>query len=231
MAVERTPVLEWSRQQTKWVVYGTSIAVVGEIGSRLLYLFVLVPFFHSTPLAVWIEIALITLSLLPLPLTIGLAILSARLWDIDVIINRTLVYGTLTASLALVYAGLVIGLQFLVRGLIGVSQLAIVGSTLAITALFQPLRRRIQAVIDRRFYRHKYDAARTLAAFSATLRNEVDLDQLREHLLAVVQETMQPAHVSLWLRPPEKNGKHTIDTRIYHTVVSHNEGEQERLQS
>jgi hypothetical protein len=216
------------RQQTKWVVFGTSIAVVGDIGSRLVYLFVLIPFLHRTPLAVSIEVALITLSLLPLPLTIGLAILRARLWDIDVIINRTLVYGTLTASLALVYAGLVIGLQFLVRGLIGGSQLAIVGSTLAIAALFHPFRRRIQAVIDRRFYRHKYDAARTLAAFSATLRNEVDLDALREHLLNVVQETMQPAHVSLWLRPPEQNRTHTIDTEIYHAVASHDEGEQDR---
>lgn len=195
------------RQQTKWVVYGTSIAVVGDIGSRLLYLFVLIPFLHRTPLAVSIEVALITLSLLPLPLTIGLAILRARLWDIDVIINRTLVYGTLTASLALVYIGLVIGLQLLVHGLIGGSQLAIVASTLAIAALFQPLRRRIQAVIDRRFYRRKYDAARALAAFSATLRNEVDLDALREHLLNVVQETMQPAHVSLWLRPPAPDSK------------------------
>ena len=195
------------RQQTKWIVYGTSIAVVGDIGSRLVYLFVLIPVFHSITLAVWIEIALITLSLLPLPFTIGLAILRARLWDIDVIVNRTLVYGTLTASLALVYAGLVIGLQLLVRGLIGGSQLAIVASTLAIAALFQPLRHRIQAIIDRRFYRSKYDVARALAAFSATLRNEVDLDTLREHLLNIVQETMQPAHVSLWLRPPAPDSK------------------------
>ena len=195
------------RQQTKWVVYGTSIAVVGDIGSRLVYLFVLVPLLHRTPLAVSIEYVLIYLSLLPLPLTVGFAILRARLWDIDVIINRTLVYGTLTASLALVYTGLVIGLQLLVQGLIGGSQLAIVASTLAIAALFQPLRRRIQAIIDRRFYRRKYDAARALAAFSATLRNEVDLDALRKHLLNVVQETMQPAHVSLWLRPPEQASK------------------------
>jgi len=195
------------RQQTKWVVYGTSIAVVGDIGSRLVYLFVLVPLLHRTPLAVSIEYALIYLSLLPLPLTVGFAILRSRLWDIDVIINRTLVYGTLTASLALVYSGLVLVLQLLVQGLIGGSQLAIVASTLAIAALFQPLRHRIQEIIDRRFYRRKYDAVRALAAFSATLRNEVDLDALRKHLLNVVQETMQPAHVSLWLRPPELASK------------------------
>jgi len=124
----------------------------------------------------------------------------SRLWDIDVLINRTLVYGTLTAILASVSIGLVIALQFLLRGLIGqTSDIAIVASTLAIRALFQPLRKRIQQVIDRRFYRRKYDAARTLAAFSATLRAEVDLSRLSEDLVAVVQETMQPAHISLWL--------------------------------
>jgi hypothetical protein len=134
---------------------------------------------------------------------IGIAILRYRLWDIDVIINRTLVYGSLTILLVGLYVGLILALQVLVRAVTGnISQqpLVLVASTLVIAALFQPLRRRLQNVIDRRFYRRKYDAARVLAAFSATLRTEVDVDTLREHLLAVVQETMQPSHVSLWVR-------------------------------
>ncbi len=136
----------------------------------------------------------------------------SRLWDIDTLINRTLVYGLLTALLAAVYAGLIIGLESL-AGVItrqGSQQpVVLVVSTLVIYALFQPLRSRIQSIIDRRFYRRKYDAAKVVAAFSATLRQEVDLDQLREQLLAVVQETMQPASLSLWLLPrkPEEASK------------------------
>jgi fumarate reductase subunit D len=192
------------RQQTKWVVYGIAVlCTVIVVGVVLL----IVPAL-SSPSSLYPSLALEvvgTLLLLLIPLSFGFAMLRYRLWDIDILIRRTLVYGTLTAILTLVYVGLVIGLQALLRGIISQgSSVAIVISTLAIAALFQPLRRRIQQAIDRRFYRRKFDAARVVATFSATLRQEVDLDQLREHLLAVVQETMQPAHVSLWLRPPKQ---------------------------
>jgi hypothetical protein len=143
-----------------------------------------------------------------IPISFGIAILRNRLWDIDIIINRTLIYGTLTAILALIYFGLIFALQFLLRGIINQkNDVAIVVSTLVIAALFQPLRHRLQQFIDRRFYRSKYDTAKTLEAFSATLRNEVDLNQLREELIAVVQETMQPSHVSLWLRKSDNERK------------------------
>ena len=195
------------RQQTKWVIFGLFCSLL----LLLLATFtggIVPPTNVAGALLNLASSALLTLGFLLIPLSITMAILRSRLWDIDVLINRTLVYGALTVILTLVYVGLVIGLQALLRGIINQgSGVAIVLSTLAIYALFQPLRRRIQRIIDRRFYRSKYDAAKTVAAFSATLRQEVDLDQLREHLLAVVQETMQPAHVSLWLRPPEHAGE------------------------
>ena len=139
-----------------------------------------------------------------IPLSIGIAVLRSRLFDIDVVINRTLVYGSLTAMLALVYFGGVTATQAIFRALTGQEQqpqLAIVISTLVIAALFNPLRQRIQSFIDRRFYRRKYDAIKTLEAFSVKLRDETDLNALSDDLVGVVRETMQPAHVSLWLRP------------------------------
>ena len=152
-------------------------------------------------------------SMLAIPFTLGIAVLRDRLWDIDVIINRTLVYGTLTATFGLIYVGLALGLHFFLRGLIQLTNdIVLVVTTLAIAALFQPLRKRIQTVIDRRFYRQKYDAAKTLADFSAVLRDEVDLNQLTEYLVTVVKETMQPTHVSLWLCPLEQ--PQTRNTRV-----------------
>jgi hypothetical protein len=153
-----------------------------------------------------------TLSFAGTAVAIGFAVLKYRLYDIDLIINRTLVYGALTTALALVYFGGVATIQAIFRVLTGQEeqgQFAIVVSTLVIAALFNPLRRRIQAFIDRRFYRRKYDARKTLETFSAKLRDETDLDALSEDLATVVRETMQPTHVSLWLRPdtPPKGGQ------------------------
>jgi hypothetical protein len=187
------------RQQTKWVVFGVAVLVTVSVSGELLGL--IFPVLASPGSLYPLAYNMVSF-LLPLliPLSFGFAMLRARLWEIDVLINRTLVYSTLTVILTAVYVGLVIGLQALLRGLISQdSGVAIVISTVAIYFLFQPLRRRIQRIIDRRFYRRKYDAARTLAAFSATLRNEVDLHQLCEQLVAVVEETMQPAFISLWL--------------------------------
>jgi hypothetical protein len=141
------------------------------------------------------------LFLFPIPISIGIAVLRYRLWDVDVLINRTLVYGSLTVTLGMVYVAGVVGLQALFRAVTGqASDIAIAISTLAIAALFQPLRTRIQRIIDSRFYRRKYDAARALATFSTRLRDNVDLEDLSEEIMAVAQETVQPSRLSLWVR-------------------------------
>jgi hypothetical protein len=196
------------RQQTKWVVFGVTACVALIVGFLLPVVFFPV---LTRPGVVSLVFDLTgltiagSLGLLLIPFSIGAAILRYRLYDIDVIINRALVYATLTLTLAVVYLGSVALLQYLLRSLTGQqSQLMIVASTLGIAALFQPLRRRIQSTIDRRFYRRKYDAARTLEAFSARLRNDRDLGQLKAEVLSVVRETMQPAHVSLWLRDGDR---------------------------
>ena len=192
------------RQQTKWVIFGLISFLMLLLLQGLTAQFIQ-PSTAGGALFSLVSPALPALGFLLIPLSVTIAILRSRLWDIDVIIRRTFVYSTLTVILALLYLGLVIGLGALVRlltGQAGQSPVIIVASTLAIAALVQPLRHRIQASIDRRFYRRKYDAARTLEAFSATLRDELDLNQLREHLITVVQDTMQPSHVSLWLREP-----------------------------
>jgi hypothetical protein len=202
------------RQQTKWVVFGTSLGLGGYLIGILVVFGLLREVFNINVIIFLMCSTFVDGLLLLFPISIGIAILRSRLWDIDIIINRTLVYGSLTVILTLLYFGLIFALQSLFQGVFKQNNaVAIVISTLVIAALFQPLRHRLQRLIDRRFYRNKYDAAKTLEAFSATLRNEVDLSQLRVHLLTVVQETMQPAHVSLWLRSPEHDGMYQAPWR------------------
>jgi hypothetical protein len=189
------------RQQIKWFAYSAAVLVGG-------FFFVVAPAQAiAGPGAAFV---FIMIGLMGIPVAVGIAVLKYRLYDIDVLINRTLVYGSLTALLVALYFGGIVVLQRVFVFLTGQqSTLAVVASTLLIAALFTPLRRRIQSFIDRRFYRRKYDARKTLEAFSAQLRNETDLNALSEDLVGVVRETMQPAHVSLWLRPdtPRKGGK------------------------
>jgi hypothetical protein len=187
------------RQQVKWLAYAMVVTVVGGTLTYVLYDVATVPLWLG-----WAGFILLMVGLVGQPVAVGIAVLRYRLYDIDVIINRTLVYGSLTAILTGVYFGGVTATQALFRTLASqeqLQQLVVVGSTLAIAALFNPLRRRIQGFVDRRFYRKKYDAAKTLEAFSAKLRDETDLQALNEELVKVVRETMQPAHVGLWLRP------------------------------
>lgn len=179
------------RQQIKWLAYGGTV-VVGAICVGALII----------PWSVLVSIVIMSVSLLVLPVFTGIAIVRHRLYDIDLLINRTLVYASLTAMLVLLYVGGVVSLQYAFRAITGQeSQLAVVASTLAIAAAFDPLRHRVQGFVDRRFYRRKYDAAKTLSAFNARLREETDLGTLSDDLVGAVRETMQPAHVSLWLRP------------------------------
>ncbi len=196
------------RQQTKWLVFG----LAGFVALNFLFGLIggLSPGLSAadSPYQL-VNGPLMAVTFLILPLSVGIAIQRTRLWDIDVIVRRTLIYTTLTVILALIYVGIVIALGALLRGLFGQQQqnpVVIVASTLVIAALFTPLRHGVQRVIDRRFYRRRYDAAQTLSTFSATLRNEIDLEQLREELVAVVSETTQPSHVWLWV-PPAKPDK------------------------
>ncbi|MGH3145774.1 MAG: hypothetical protein ACRDTR_08230 [Rubrobacter sp.] len=197
------------RQQTKWVVFGLTAAITVTLAAILsaeAFPALLQPGVPKVLYGLTV-MTVVNLSLLVIPLSIGVAILRYRLWDIDLIINRTLVYGALTAILAGVYIGGVAASQEIVSAITRQeqqSQPVVVASTLVIAALFSPLRRRIQVFIDRRFYRGRYDAARTLEAFSARLRDETDIDRIGGDLAGVVCETMQPAHVGLWLRPARR---------------------------
>jgi hypothetical protein len=188
------------RQQTKWVVLGLAAPIAALVGGSMLAL--LFPALSGQGSLISLAANWSSVPLVCVPLSFGFAILHYRLWDIDAIINKALVYGSLTVLLAGVYAVLVVGLgslAALTTGPVKNEPVVLVVATLATVALIQPVRRRIQGVIDRRFYRRKYDAEKTLAAFSVALRNEVDLNDLRTDLLMMVQETMQPTHVSLWL--------------------------------
>jgi hypothetical protein len=190
------------RQQIKWLAYAAALLGITALAGEVLDLLL-------GRLGWWFPWVIVA-AFLGIPLSIGAAMLHYRLYEIDIIINRTVVYGSLSATLALVYFGGVAATQAIFRALTGQEeqpQLTIVVSTLVIAALFNPLRRRIQSFIDRRFYRSKYDARKTLETFSAKLRDETDLDALSDDLVGVVRETMQPAHVSLWLRPDTASKK------------------------
>lgn len=216
------------RQQTKWAVFGLVLAVSGPLAyflpfvilpslqaavvPNILYQRVGASFFTFSLVFRLSGLTLFYLILLIFPISFAIAILRYRLWDIDVIINRTLVYGALTATLALIFVIGVASLQALFRFLTGQeNQLAIVVTTLGITSLFNPLRIRIQSAIDRRFYRQKYDAERALAKFAVQVRDEVDMDSIAGHALGIVEDTLQPQRAYLWLRRPEASRERQQD--------------------
>jgi hypothetical protein len=190
------------RQQLKWFAYGMTLSIL------MLFIIIILVFFSIGNGAAG---TFFYLAVVGIPISAGIAMLRYRLYDIDMLINRTLVYGLLTATLLGTYLLLVFGGQYLLASFFGPSNaVVLVVSTLIVAALFQPLRQRAQQLVDRRFYRSKYDAAQVVAHFSASLRSEVDLNQLSEHLLNVVQETMQPAHISLWLRKTTHESKRRL---------------------
>jgi hypothetical protein len=196
------------REQIKWLAFAASI--LGLAVSSYVIPANVLPDGAVGADRLWVNLLedVVTLSFAGVPVAMGIAILRFRLYDIDEVINRTLVYGSLTATLALIYFGGIVLLQRVFVVLTGQeSTLAVVASTLLIAALFSPLRGRVQTFVDRRFYRRKYDAAKALETFSAKLRDETDLEALNDELVGVVGETMQPAHVSLWLRPDEVSKK------------------------
>ena len=205
-----TPV---QRQQTKWVIYGVAIALTGFLALTFITPLAF-PSARSLAFSVPAFLAASYLVMLLVPLSLAIAMLRHRLYDVDILINRTLVYGSLTAILFATYFVSVITVQAIITAITGDRQespLAIVASTLLAVALFQPLRLRIQRAIDRRFYRSRYNAARTLERLAAGLRQEVDLQALSDHLLQVVKETMHPTHASLWLRNTERPANHGVE--------------------
>lgn len=186
------------RRQTRWVIFGAACALLPLFGG-----FFIEDFFPPPSLYSLSGESLSSLAFLFIPVSVSIAILRSRLWDIDIIINRTLVYGSLTAILIGIYLLLVFTGQTLLVSILGQhDSVVLVVSTLSVAGLFQPLRLRVQQVVDRRFYRQKYDATRIVASFASTLHREIDLEQLNIHLLGVIKETMQPTHISLWLCPP-----------------------------